>query len=158
MIHICGMWRVRVPRSRSFDVAVRRKQRRGLLTEPSQPQARPARRRCDPGSDIRSPKSTVLLKTPRSWHPAVPSMSRQGSWPWSQSDRRRSPWVSTHDRPSRQTISSRSDDGTGDSRGNDRLEGQHRNRRNRPPTVNFDLQTLRHGESQADVHGFFAAA
>ena len=34
-----------------------------------------------------------------------------GSCPWSQSDRRRSPWVSTHGRPSRQTISSRSDDG-----------------------------------------------
>ena len=31
------------------DVAVRMKQRRGLLTEPSPQQARPARRRCDPG-------------------------------------------------------------------------------------------------------------
>ena len=40
--------RARVPRSRSFDVAVRMKQRRGLLTEPSQPQARSSRRRCDP--------------------------------------------------------------------------------------------------------------
>ena len=35
-----------------------------------------------------------------------------GSCPWSQSDRRRSPWVSTHGRPSRPTISSRSDDRT----------------------------------------------
>ena len=32
-----------------FDVAVRMKQRRGLLTEPSPPQARSSRRRCDPG-------------------------------------------------------------------------------------------------------------
>ena len=31
------------------DVAVRMKTRRGSLTEPSQPQARPSRRRCDPG-------------------------------------------------------------------------------------------------------------
>ena len=47
-----------------FDVAVRMKQRRGLLTEPSQPPARSSRRRCDPGLRLRSPKSTVLSKTP----------------------------------------------------------------------------------------------
>ncbi len=32
-----------------INMAVRMKQRRGLLTEPSPPQARPSRRRCDPG-------------------------------------------------------------------------------------------------------------
>ena len=53
------------------DVAVRMKQRRGLLTEPSQQQARPSRRRCDPGlrhslNEEHGPVEDSLTVAPRS--------------------------------------------------------------------------------------------
>jgi len=54
-----------------IDVAVRMKQRRGLLTEPSQPQARSSRRRCDPGlrhslTEEHGPVEDSLTVSPRS--------------------------------------------------------------------------------------------
>ena len=54
-----------------FDVAVRMKQRRGLLTEPSPPQARPSRRRCDPGlrhslTEEHGPVEDFMTVAPRS--------------------------------------------------------------------------------------------
>ncbi len=52
-------------------MAVRMKQRRGLLTEPSRQQARPSRRRCDPGlrhslTEEHGPVEDSLTVAPRS--------------------------------------------------------------------------------------------
>ena len=54
-----------------LDVAVRMKKRRGLLTEPSQRQTRPSRRRCDPGlrhslTEEHGPVEDSLTVAPRS--------------------------------------------------------------------------------------------
>ena len=54
-----------------FVAAVQMKQRRGLLTEPSQQQARPSRRRCDPGirhslTEEHGPVEDSLTVAPRS--------------------------------------------------------------------------------------------
>ena len=54
-----------------IDVAVRMKQRRGLLTEPSPPPARSSRRRCDPGlrhslTEEHGPVEDSLTVSPRS--------------------------------------------------------------------------------------------
>ena len=70
-----------------FDVAVRMKKRRGLLTEPSQQQARPSRRRCDPGlrhslTEEHGPVEDSLTVAPRSsLHKSAGFLTLVAGWP-----------------------------------------------------------------------------